>query len=65
MRLQHMPQIAAKVLRRLPSAVKELPQWRITVSGNDRAALAAQYAPDVAYCEYILDRPLPWLKNTN
>jgi hypothetical protein len=60
MRRRHASPGRQRLMALVPSLLRESPRWAITISDSDRAALAADYAPEVARLEEILGRPMPW-----
>lgn len=60
MRRRHASPEEQAAMERLPASERESDRWAITISAADRAALAADYAPEVARLEEILGRSMPW-----
>ena len=60
LRLVNAGPLASRVMRRLPRSVRELPIWDLSVSEAERSRLAQKFSADVAYCEQLLGRDLPW-----
>ena len=60
MRRRHASPAEREEMDRLPAAERESPRWTITIPDADRAALAADYAPEVSRLEAILGRSMPW-----
>ncbi|GAB3198517.1 hypothetical protein GCM10027062_12870 [Nocardioides hungaricus] len=64
MRRRHASPMGRWLMSRLPERMRASPRWEITVPDADRAALAADFAPEVARLEEILGRPMPWAQHT-
>jgi len=60
MRRRHAGRIGRRLMGYVPRRLREHPAWEFGVSEEDRAYLAALYAPEVEALEEILGRPLPW-----
>lgn len=60
MRARNAAPLMGRVMRCLPASVQSWPMWDIPVSDDERAALAAEFAPGVARLEEMLGRELPW-----
>lgn len=60
MRRRHASRGKRWLMSRLPDRVRESARWEIRIPEADRAAIAADYAPEVARLEEILGRPMPW-----
>ena len=62
MRLRHAAPAERAAMERLPEAERASDRWQIAITDADRAALAADYAPEVARLEEILGRSMPWAR---
>jgi len=59
-RLKHASTLAQHLMKRLPERARAWSHWDIKVSDADRQALAAEYVPEVARLEQLLERTMPW-----
>jgi len=59
-RMKHASPWRRRVMARLPERAREMPRWRISVSAEDRAALAEEFRPEVHRLEEMLGRTLHW-----
>lgn len=60
MRRRHASGAKRWLMSRVPERMRDSDRWAITVAEEERQALAADYAPEVARLEEILGRPMPW-----
>lgn len=60
MRLKHASPARRRLMSLVPQPMRDARVWRIEVPDADRAALAADFRPEVARLEEMLGRSLPW-----
>ena len=63
LRLANAGPVASRVMRRLPRIARDHPLWNIPITDTELSYLASEFAIDVAYCENLLGRKLPWRRH--